>query len=92
MRLALPNRNPVLIAGRSPAGSSYVSLFPWARRSIGFTWHHTGGISIVGVPKEGGTTICWGQKFKDRMREGVRPGASRLLNIGPLRIYKGRDF
>lgn len=56
----------------------------------GLTFHSTGGISIVGWPRCGGTTIAWGQRLKARMDEHAVDCV--VYRLGPVSVYRGEDF
>lgn len=59
-------------------------------RNLGLTLHRSGGMSVVGIPKRGGTTFCWGQRLKDRMHRLANDCS--VVHLGPLVVYSGEDF
>lgn len=79
----------VVFAKRSPSCVHVVTWFPrW--RSLGLSLHRTGGMSLIGVPREGGTTVVWGRKLKHRMAEHAMDCS--VVRLGPLMVYSGEDF
>lgn len=56
---------------------------------FGFTLHRNGGISLIGLPRTGGTSILCGAS-----RERVRTLGKdhRAVELGPVGIYIGSDF
>jgi hypothetical protein len=90
MRLRLgKSENPVIIARHSATGF-FIAAFPTRKRSFGLTFHKEGGLSVVGVPQVGGTTICWGTRLKQRMAAMAEDCV--VYTLGPIRTYSGRDF
>lgn len=60
------------------------------RRGYGVTLHRDGGVSVVGIPEEGGTSILWGSTG-----EFVRQNASDLRyrrDFGRAIVVSGSDF
>lgn len=79
------NNKPVFVASRSATGCYVANV----HRGFGITIHRDGGFSIVGAPREGGTTIAWGRKLRARMLLGTN---YRHRRFGPLHVYSGEDF
>lgn len=59
------------------------------KRGVGLTLHRAGGLSVVGFPYSGGTTIAFGV-LKQRMDAYAENCTKRLL--GPVGVYSGEDF
>jgi hypothetical protein len=68
---------------------------------FGLNLHRLGGISLTGLPRSGGTTVCWGglRERCDRMDGEALARTGELVSdhtevrcFGPLMIRVGRDF
>lgn len=71
------------------------SIFAWHSRSgLGLTLHRRGGITLVGIPRSGGTTVAWG-RLDRRMREIIESGpvcGGRRIEVGRVSVYAGENF
>jgi len=89
-----------LFARRGPRLIAF-GVFPF-----GLNLHREGGISVSGIPRSGGTTICWG-KLRERCEriDGEQERAepiqlaptdrmqrTKVSSFGPFMIRVGRDF
>lgn len=56
---------------------------------LGLTAHRWGGVSLIGLPRRGGTTVSWGA-----IRERMERHACDCIRVplGPVSIHIGQDF
>lgn len=59
----------------------------------GFSFHSEGGFSLIGLPRSGGMTVCWG-RLRRRLAtlDADRTPDCWRMNLGPLAIRVGSDF
>jgi len=84
---------------------AFLKRDPWtliiAAGGRGINLHRKGGLSLSGMPRSGGTTLCWGQlrkrceRMDSELREGCcghgRPDAL-VRCLGPFMLRVGSDF
>lgn len=58
-------------------------------RDYGLTLHRRGGVSVVGIPRAGGTTLAWGRSLNEFMQAA---GAKPAAELADVAFYFGRDF
>lgn len=74
---------------------------------FGLNLHRDGGVSVSGLPRSGGTTVCWG-RLRDRceridaeqedpeqpiqLAPNDRMQRTRVSIVGPFMVRIGRDF
>lgn len=78
-------RTPVAFASRNH-GKIILASIRWG----GLTLHRAGGFSIVGIPRDGGTTVAWGRRLLNRMDALARE--CTVYRLGPISVYTGADF
>lgn len=66
------------------------------RTGYGLNLHRRGGVSITGVPRSGGTTLCWGRLRRHCESIDRNPCAGAIdatvLTRGPFMLRIGPDF
>lgn len=80
----------IAFAQRSYGQRLLVGVVGWRLGSLGLTLHRSGGFSISGIPRRGGTTIAWGARLQGHMDE-LAEDCTRIP-IGPVVVYCGTDF
>lgn len=83
-----------IFARRSPRRLvGILSLTPGKRPRglhLGSTLHRGGGVSIIGIPRRGGTSIVWGEKLRQHIDDHACDCTRRAF--GPVSIHFGEDF